>query len=166
VARSAQPSSGDTRRDAKKAPSPDPNQGTYCLILRLDKNRRIRVGRRPAWTFPQGTYVYVGSAMKNLSQRIERHLGRKRQGKKLFWHIDFFREHATVMEVKTIRSNERLECVLSRRLAERADAEAVPLGFGASDCRCRRHLHYFHEDPRPFLDSLWAEWDRPATGER
>jgi len=160
-----EPQSGQTGSDVKNEPRTDPNQGTYCLILRLEKERSIRVGRRPAWTFPQGYYVYVGSAMKNLSQRIKRHLGRKKRGKKLFWHIDFFLEHAVVLEVKTIRSGIRLECALSRRLAGQADVAAVPPRFGASDCRCRSHLHRFPKDPRPLLNNLWSEMNpRRALG--
>jgi len=152
-----EPQSGQAGSSLKDGPCLEPNQGTYCLVLRLEKERSIRVGRRPAWTFPKGYYVYVGSAMNHLSQRIQRHLGRKRQEKKLFWHIDFFLERATVLEVKTIRSGVRLECALSRILAGRADAAAVPPRFGASDCRCRSHLHRFPKDPRPLLDTLWSE---------
>ncbi|MBW2622327.1 MAG: GIY-YIG nuclease family protein [Deltaproteobacteria bacterium] len=113
------------------------NKGTYCLGMRLDKNRRISIGKRPAKDFPRGFYCYVGSGMKNLRQRIDRHLARE---KRFRWHIDWFLTHAKILEIKKIESEERLECAFSRELADLAE-EPIMKGFGASDCNCVTHLH-------------------------
>lgn len=73
--------------------------------MRLDKNSRISIGKRPAKDFPHGFYCYVGSGLKNLSQRIDRHLAKD---KRFRWHIDWFLKHAKILEVKKIESEEKL----------------------------------------------------------
>ena len=51
-------------------------KGTYALLLHLDSQRRIAVGRLKEFDFPAGHYVYVGSALGpgGLGARIGRHL--------------------------------------------------------------------------------------------
>ena len=120
-----------------------PNKGTYCLVARLDRDEDICIGARPAIRFPRGFYCYVGSAMNNLEKRIERHLS---PAKKFHWHIDFFLTRASVVNVLSVRSLERLECAVSRELADSAGPAVMP-GFGSSDCSCRTHLHFFTKDP-------------------
>ncbi len=117
--------------------------GTYCLILRLPQARHIAVGRRDPLRFPAGWYCYAGSALGGLAARIARH---QRQDKRLRWHIDYLLQHARIKEVVTIQSAERLECELSRRIAALGQEPPLP-GFGASDCKCQSHLHYFPQDP-------------------
>jgi len=119
--------------------------------MRLDKNSRISIGKRTAQDFPRGFYCYVGSGMKNLQQRIDRHLARE---KRLRWHIDWFLVHANILEVKKIESEERLECALSRELAGLA-AEPVMKSFGSSDCGCVTHLHYFTKNPVRVVDGAF-----------
>lgn len=118
--------------------------------MRLDKNSRILIGKRPAQDFPRGFYCYVGSGMKNLQQRINRHLARE---KRLHWHIDWFLTHAKILEVKKIESEKRLECAFSRELAGLAQ-EPIMKGFGASDCHCVTHLHYFKQNPAHLADEV------------
>jgi sugar fermentation stimulation protein A len=118
--------------------------------MRLDKNSRISIGKRPSQDFPRGFYCYVGSGMKNLKQRIDRHLARE---KRLRWHIDWFLTHAKILEVKKIESEKRLECAFSRELADLAE-EPVMKGFGASDCDCVTHLHYFKQNPTRLVDGV------------
>ncbi|MBU4245420.1 MAG: GIY-YIG nuclease family protein [Nanoarchaeota archaeon] len=61
-------------------------KGIYCLVIRLEKDARIRIGSLGELFFEKGSYVYVGSAMNGLENRIARHL---RYEKKLHWHIDY-----------------------------------------------------------------------------
>jgi Uri superfamily endonuclease len=51
-------------------------QGTYALLLNLPRAIHLRVGKFGAYRFPQGDYVYVGSAFGpgGLRARITRHL--------------------------------------------------------------------------------------------
>jgi sugar fermentation stimulation protein A len=118
--------------------------------MRLDKNSRISIGKRTAQDFPHGFYCYVGSGMKNLSQRIDRHFAKD---KRFRWHIDWFLKNAEILEIKKIESEERLECAFSRELADLAE-EPIMKGFGASDCNCVTHLHYFKQNPARAVDGV------------
>jgi sugar fermentation stimulation protein A len=129
------------------------DRGSYLLILKLKRAQTLEYGRREnRETFPTGYYIYVGSAMKNLTQRLERH---RRLRKNKFWHIDYLREVCEFVAALPIRSSEKLECDLAVRLRCLADW-AIP-GFGASDCDCPGHLFGMRNDPfhsRGFLDLL------------
>lgn len=119
-------------------------KGTYALILKLDREARITVGRLTAFTFPAGYYLYAGSALGGLFPRIERHM---RGGKKLHWHIDYLRRNARAVEVWYLVSEERLECDWYRAAVGMPDAEVLVDGFGSSGCKCRSHLVYFESKP-------------------
>ena len=49
------------------------NHSLYTIYLELTENQFISVGKLGAFSFQKGTYVYVGSAKRNIKQRIERH---------------------------------------------------------------------------------------------
>ena len=117
--------------------------GVYLLVLVLRRPRTVEVGGLGRLRFPEGGYVYVGSALRGLASRLGRHL---RQRKRMHWHIDYLRAVADDVEGFPIVSRSRLECALARDIAAVADGE-VP-GFGCSDCDCRSHLYRFVEDPR------------------
>ncbi len=126
--------------------------GSYMLILNLNNNRTITVGRLGELSFKKGYYIYVGSAMQHLTKRIERH---KRTRKNLFWHIDYLREQAQLLHALPIRSSLRLECHIASALKKISD-ESVN-GFGAGDCDCGSHLFYMNEYPiksHGFVDLL------------
>jgi sugar fermentation stimulation protein A len=84
----------------------------------------------------------MGSALKNMTQRLERH---KRERKKLFWHIDYLRAHAEVHLALPIRASDSLECTLADALKKISDWH-VP-NFGCSDCSCGSHLFGMDKDP-------------------
>lgn len=118
------------------------DRGSYLLVLRLRRKRRLAVGRLGTLSLPGGYYIYVGSAMANLTHRIDRH----RRLRKLFhWHIDSLRSVAQLQSIFPIRSSERLECEISRALSEIADWTVA--GFGSSDCQCQSHLFAMKTDP-------------------
>lgn len=129
------------------------DKGAYCLVMRLEEEREIPIGRRPPVRFPSGFYCYVGSAMNSLERRICRHKSRE---KRLHWHIDWFLEHASIEEVKSIETNKRIECSLSQDIAGLSDSSVK--GFGCSDCRCGSHLHYFRENPSKRLEGVVGKW--------
>jgi sugar fermentation stimulation protein A len=119
------------------------DRGCYLLILRLKRPCILEFGRREnRQNFPAGYYVYVGSAMKNLTQRLERH---RRLRKNKFWHIDYLREVSEFQAAQPIRSSDDLECAVAERMRTIADW-AIP-GFGASDCACPGHLFGMKDDP-------------------
>ena len=101
------------------------------------------IGRRGERTFfRKGFYLYVGSAMANLTSRIERHL---RMRKRYHWHIDWLRSIARIHAALPIRASVRLECDIADALSRISDW-SVP-GFGCSDCACPSHLLGMAEDP-------------------
>jgi sugar fermentation stimulation protein A len=128
------------------------DRGSYLILYYLPKKRLIEIGGLGKVSLRQGYYLYVGSAMKSLSKRVERH---RRIRKKLHWHIDYFRGLAEIQAVLPVRSEDDLECELAS--AMRTISEWSVAGFGCSDCSCPSHLFGFSTDPmstRKFHDVL------------
>ncbi|MFW5747916.1 MAG: DNA/RNA nuclease SfsA [bacterium] len=117
------------------------NRGVYLLVLEV-LGSYIRIGGLGDIDFTPGFYVYVGSAAKNLSQRIARHM---RLRKKLRWHIDYLRAASSSVRAYPIRTRRDLECRLASEIGALSDGN-IP-GFGSSDCSCRSHLFYFKDNP-------------------
>lgn len=118
------------------------DRGSYLLIVKVPRKTRLQAGGLGARNFPKGYYVYVGSAMGNLSARLARH---QRKTKKLHWHIDFLTAKADRIIPLPIRSSERLECGIAEALS--TILEPGSGGFGSSDCRCATHLLFSPTDP-------------------
>ncbi len=118
------------------------DRGSYILILRLPLEARVEIGRLGRVQFAAGYYLYIGSAARNLSRRIERH---RRLGKTKFWHIDYLRAAAEFRSAVPIRTADDLECEIAGALRGIAGWE-IP-GFGCSDCACHSHLFGMKEDP-------------------
>lgn len=118
--------------------------GCYTLVISLQKKKWIHIGRLGKGYFPQGTYLYTGSARNSLRGRLSRHLSKRR--KRNHWHIDYLlRCPEARMKYVLIYPPTRQECALNRRIAGLAGAEVIMKGFGASDCAfgCPAHLYYF-----------------------
>jgi sugar fermentation stimulation protein A len=128
----------------------DRDGGSYILVLRLSRKRRIGTGALGDITYPRGFYLYVGSAKRGLAKRTERH---RRIKKKLRWHIDYLRERADLHAIFPVRTSDDLECAMAARLGRMAGWR-VPR-FGSSDCRCPSHLFGMEGDPladKGFID--------------
>jgi len=128
------------------------DRGSYLVVLRLPRDRHIVAGSMGDLKFRKGYYLYVGSAMKGLGQRLARH---RRLTKKKHWHIDYLRQHTEFISGIPIRATVDRECELASSLSKIADRR-VP-GFGSSDCSCPTHLLFFDDDPfrsRAFSDLL------------
>lgn len=119
-------------------------KGTYALLLCLDRETNISVGRLGLFSFPAGYYLYFGSALGGLFPRLRRHLDRDKRPR---WHIDYLRRYSQVIEVWYVLSGEHLECAWCQIAAAMPQAQSVIPGFGSSDCRCRSHLLYFPSPP-------------------
>jgi sugar fermentation stimulation protein A len=128
------------------------DRGSYLILYYFPKKRLIEIGGLGKVSLRQGYYLYVGSAMKSLSKRVERH---RRIRKKLHWHIDYFRGLAEIQAALPVRSEDDLECALASAMNSISEW-SVP-GFGCSDCSCPSHLFGFSTDPmstRKFHDLL------------
>ena len=111
-------------------------KGIYVLIIRLNKDAAVNIGALGKITFKKGLYAYVGSAQKNLEQRVQRHL---RKEKKKFWHIDYLLDSDAARIVKVLhkQAGKAEEC----RLADDLSLTSEPvIGFGCSDCHCKSHI--------------------------
>ena len=112
-------------------------KGCYCLIINLDKNSEIRIGRKLGKNKKKkGTYVYVGSAMNSLESRLKRHLSDE---KKMHWHIDYLLKESKITDI-IYNESKKVECELSQYLSKKS---ASIKGFGCSDCNCESHLYQF-----------------------
>ena len=111
------------------------------MVLELDQDMVITVGRLGRFSFPAGGYVYVGSALGSggLTARLRRH---RRSAKKFHWHVDYFLAQARLKDVFADESGQRLECAWAHTLLSLPGARVPAARFGASDCRCPSHLIY------------------------
>lgn len=118
------------------------DKGAYILLIDNQIDQKIKIGNLGEIFFQKGFYCYVGSAMKNLTQRINRH---KRKNKSVHWHIDYLFQHSKIIKSIEIRSNLRIECELALNLSRIANGKIER--FGSSDCTCKSHLFYFISNP-------------------
>jgi Uri superfamily endonuclease len=124
-------------------------KGSYLIIAEMDANKRVSIGRLGDVEFNKGFYVYVGSALNGLEQRIQRHL---RSNKKTHWHIDYLLKHATVTDVFYKENNAREECIIAKKFEGTLPSI---LGFGCSDCKCKSHLFYgSYKEIKQVIDRL------------
>lgn len=108
----------------------------------------VSVGKLGVFDFGRGYYVYTGSALSGLEQRITYHRKKK---PRLRWHVDYLlaAPGARVERWVEWETGSRSECALNRLLLS-ADGASVPVsGFGSSDCKsgCPAHLLYFETKP-------------------
>jgi len=119
--------------------------GTYCLLIHLNDDSRIKIGKLGEIDFKKGYYVYVGSAINSLESRVKRHLS---SAKKIFWHIDYLlaSKNSKIMDVIFTQNHKKWECKIAGDISGKGD---LIKGFGCSDCKCDSHLFYF----KSFKDS-------------
>jgi endonuclease-3 len=111
-------------------------KGSYLLFIKLVDNEIIKYGVKNKNYFNKGFYIYVGSALNNLENRIERHL---RDNKKTYWHIDYLLNFCEIIKVYYRENNYREECNIANSL----NKNFLPINeFGSSDCKCKSHLFY------------------------
>ncbi len=115
-------------------------KGSYLLVFSLPTAATIQVGKLGNVSFNKGWYVYVGSAMNGVEQRVQRHL---RTQKKTHWHIDYLLPFVDHIDVFYQESNVKKECTIAQALS--ATLQEVPF-FGCSDCSCPSHLFLGSKD--------------------
>jgi Uri superfamily endonuclease len=113
--------------------------GTYVLVMAVDSDALITVGRAGSALFARGYYAYVGSALGGLRGRLRRYVEGPRRP---HWHIDYLLALARPVEIWYREGSERLECAWATRLREVDGLSPTPFRFGASDCHCATHLFF------------------------
>jgi Uri superfamily endonuclease len=106
---------------------------------------RLQVGALGTYLFPEGWYVYTGSAFGpgGIRARVARH----RRGGPTHWHVDYLARAAELVEVVEMPGGARGECDHARAVRLMPGAVVPARGFGSSDCRCPAHLVYFAARP-------------------
>jgi Uri superfamily endonuclease len=127
------------------------NGGAYILKLEVPRNLALRIGALGEVLLPAGQFLYVGSALKNLDQRIAHHrrLGEQKTGK-LHWHIDYLLTHPEISLIEVITVRGGIECGISHKISQQKGVTAPVPRLGASDCRsgCPAHLYHLAKNKK------------------
>ena len=123
-------------------------KGIYALIITLEEDKNICVGKLGPVDFKEGYYVYIGSALNSLEGRINRH---HRKDKKLHWHVDYLLNEGRIVEILCFETTKRLECTFARTFQKTLDSIK---NFGSSDCSCESHLFYSKDNPIALFEEL------------
>ena len=119
------------------------NSGIYILELFSKDTFKIQYPKFNYKYFPAGFYYYVGSAQRNLKQRVHRHFN---NSKKKHWHIDYLTDNKTIRLKKAYiikQIGKEYECRVVKDLIEELKLEVKIKKFGNSDCNnCDSHLLY------------------------
>jgi len=115
------------------------DSGVYQLLVYLDRNSQIEIGKLGTINFHKGFYIYTGSAKKNMFHRLRRHFS---QDKKLRWHIDYLLQSGEIVAFYMEKYRTDLECKLNRDSIKRYINSVLIPKFGSSDCKCKSHLIY------------------------
>ncbi|MBN2334310.1 DUF123 domain-containing protein [Candidatus Bathyarchaeota archaeon] len=126
--------------------------GAYCLCIQVHREISVQIGALGLLAFPEGKYIYVGSALNSLTPRINRHL-KTSQGKHhvTHWHIDYLLREPTVsiQAVYAVETDKKIECAIAEKVGQKGQPVK---GFGCSDCVCVSHL--YKVDSFGFLEKI------------
>ena len=127
-------------------------KGTYILMLYVNKETVLQIGKLGSFTFMRGTYAYAGSAFGpgGLAARLKHH---RSISTRPHWHIDYLRRAASLGDIWVSAKPERLEHVWAEQLLTFESGQCPVKGFGSSDCACYSHLVYFKRKPSPAIIS-------------
>jgi len=54
------------------------NSGLYLLFIKVSKKQKITIRSGKIFDISPGYYIYIGSAKRNLSQRLKRHASKEK----------------------------------------------------------------------------------------
>jgi Uri superfamily endonuclease len=124
------------------------NKGTYIILLKLKNELSFEI-RKKKYILNPGIYAYVGSAMKNLHQRVGRHIDYKSGKYKKHWHIDNLLDKGDVLFSFIIPDGIYREEEISKKLSEKFQYID---GFGASDLKVKSNLFVIDDNEKFFLE--------------
>jgi Uri superfamily endonuclease len=111
-------------------------KGSYVLLIKLNNDQEIKIGKLGNISFKRGFYLYVGSALNGLKNRLNRHF---KINKKTHWHIDYLLKYGKIIDAYYKESDSKEECDIVKNFENKLFS--IP-GFGCSDCKCKSHLFY------------------------
>jgi len=123
-----------------------PRHGTYALVFKAKRTKRIIVGRLGTLNLRPGFYIYVGSAFGpgGLKARIGHH---RESSSRRHWHIDYLSRISQVQGAWVSYGSQRLEHHWAEVLQGLPGARLPVAHFGSSDCHCEAHLTGFSKPP-------------------
>lgn len=114
-------------------------KGIYVLVLWLNNDLEVTIGKLGKFHFKTGYYYYVGSAHGTGGfKRVTRHFNvasGKNSTRK--WHIDYLLPHSEVICALLFPTDGTLECKVAGIMEKFSEIISC---FGCSDCRCETHL--------------------------
>ncbi|WP_338599263.1 DUF123 domain-containing protein [Sulfolobus tengchongensis] len=121
-------------------------QKSYILLIRCNKDVKIRTKSNKIFLIKRGIYAYVGSCGKYCNRRIERHLSKIKN--KFHWHIDFLTSNSDCETIAVL--------ILNREEKEVASALFLHMhdyikDFGSSDDRENLSHLFLVDDLRKLL---------------
>jgi len=133
-------------------------KGVYALVMRLDHDRTITIGKLSTFDFDAGWYVYLGSAHGGggVKARTDRHR-RPDDQKKKKWNVDYFRPFAPISEIWFSHAQAIFEHEWARFVRRMSGAYIPVEKFGANDCDFGCGAHLFHFLDRPFPAAFRAD---------
>lgn len=111
------------------------NSGIYILELYSPVSFNLSIKKFKDFELPFGYYYYVGSAQKNLRQRIARHF---RHEKKVNWHIDYLTTNKNIILKEAFiiyNAPKNEEEFLASKFSTFFNTEILLKGFGNSDTK-------------------------------
>jgi len=121
----------------------DKNSGIYILELHSAKPFYLTIKKFSDHKFPPGYYYYIGSAQKNLHQRIVRHF---KTAKKVHWHVDHLTTNKNIIITNCyviFNAEKYLESIIANEFSEKFEGKIIVDNFGNSDTKnTRTHLFY------------------------
>ena len=127
-------------------------KGVYVLILKLDQELDIQIGKLGKLHFRKGFYAYTGSALGTGGfKRVERHFNvatGKNPTRK--WHIDYLLPKSKIIQAILLPTEDAIECKLARTLRKISGISIIS-GFGCTDCNCETHLIYAENEIKSMI---------------
>lgn len=118
-------------------------KGIYLLELYATLPFEIGIKKYKGINLKSGYYYYAGSAQKNFTARIFRHLKKE---KIIHWHIDNLttKNNLSIENIFAFPlADKKEECKLVKNLTHKFGMAFPAKGFGNSDCNsCTSHLLY------------------------
>ncbi len=120
------------------------------LLIEINKNEFIKIGKGGNFKLEKGYFVYSGSGKRNGIQRIIRHI---KKSKNLRWHIDYLLKKGKIKKIWIVFGDKTNECRMSKMLLY--SKGSIPFKkFGSSDCKCPAHLFHFNKNHLKRMEKL------------
>jgi len=122
-------------------------KGSYILIIKLDRDKKIKVGKLGDIRFKRGYYLYVGSALNGLEGRLKRHLSKN---KRMHWHVDYLLNEGRIVNIYVKIGERKEECEIASYFSRKYHSID---DFGSSDCKCKSHL-FFSDSKKGLIETI------------